>query len=103
MLSESVANAFKYYAQPDTKETERFVRLFDKLFDCLNVRSVNEAITKKKPNLKPYKSATDERLKVSHTWDMCCSKWFLYGLLATSSYNNNYIGHAGFIIIVARG
>ena len=38
--------------------------LFDRLFDCLNVRGVNEDITKRKPNLSPYRSVNDHRLKV---------------------------------------
>ena len=69
-----MANALKYYGQPETVETERFVRFFDKLFDCLNVRTANEDLTKKKPNLKPYRAVADQRLAVSpvawqmHTW-----------------------------------
>lgn len=39
---------------------------FDKFFDCLNVRSLDEWAKKKKPYLKPYRSSTDERLGVSH-------------------------------------
>ena len=65
VLSESVANAFSYFDDPDTTETQRFVSLFDKFFDCLNVRSTNEWIGKRNPNLKPYTSPSDERLEVS--------------------------------------
>lgn len=65
VLSQSVANAFSYFGDPDTTETQRFVSLFDKFFDCLNVRSTNEWISKRKPNLKPYTSPSDERLEVS--------------------------------------
>ena len=46
-------------------ETERSVRTFDKFFDCLNVRSPAEDSKKGKENLKPYKTATDERLLVN--------------------------------------
>ena len=53
------------YGFPDTSETERFVRTFDKFFDCLNVRSTDEYIKKRKPNLRPYTDVTDERLTVS--------------------------------------
>lgn len=59
-----MANAFSYYGLSGTKQTEIFVRVFDKFFDCLNVRSVREGVTKKKPNLEVYKSADDARLKV---------------------------------------
>ncbi len=37
---------------------------FKKIFDCLNVRSKSEWIGKRNPNLKPYTSPADERLKV---------------------------------------
>ena len=64
MLSESVANALNYYGQSGTKETEKFIRIFDKFFDCVNVRSVSEAATKRKPNQEVYKSPDYVRLKV---------------------------------------
>ncbi len=65
VLSETVANGLKIYAGPeDTSETEKFVRTFDKFFDCLNGRNLKEHILERKPNLKPYYSPDDERLKV---------------------------------------
>ena len=67
-----MANAFKYFNDPSTTETQKFVLYFDKLFDCLNVRSTSEWLKKKKPDLKPYRSAEDERLKVS---DQLFRKW----------------------------
>ena len=60
-----MANMLKFNGDSDTTETERFVRMFDQFFDCLNVRSSNEHVTKRKPYLKPYTSSTDERLCVS--------------------------------------
>lgn len=65
MLSESVANALDYLGDPQTRETERFVRTFDKFFDCLNVRNKREYVERRKPNLRPYTSLSDERLTVS--------------------------------------
>ena len=53
-----------YFGDPDTAETEIFIRTFDRFFDCLNVRSASEWTQKKKPDLKPYTSSDDERLKV---------------------------------------
>ena len=38
--------------------------MFDKFFDCLNVRSPDEHKRQRKPDLKPYTSASDERLCV---------------------------------------
>lgn len=66
VLSTSVAEAFAYENKPYTRETERFVRIFDKFFDLMNVRSLKEGIYKRKPNLKPYRndSGSKERLQV---------------------------------------
>ena len=65
VLSESVANALAFYGDPNTQETEWFVRQFDKFFDCLNVRNLEEHRKRRKPNLKPYTDPEDERLIVS--------------------------------------
>ena len=65
VLSTSVANALGYYNLEETVETEKFVRLFDKFFDCLNVRCVSASIHRRKPDLRPYRSPDDPRLKVS--------------------------------------
>ena len=64
MLSKSVADGFEYYKVPGTSETTRFVRMFDKAFDCLNVRNLHEWREKRKADRKPYDSPTDERLEV---------------------------------------
>ena len=64
MLSSSVGNAFEYYGLEETQETEIFVRYFDKFFDCLNVRCTSESIHSRKPDLRPYRSPDDPRLKV---------------------------------------
>lgn len=63
-MSTSVANALAYFGDPKTKETEHFIRQFDRFFDCLNVRSLYEWEQKKKEDLKPYTSPEDVRLKV---------------------------------------
>ena len=48
VLSKSVADAFAYFGDVSTTETEKFVRNFDRLFDCLNVRSLSEWKTRSK-------------------------------------------------------
>ena len=70
VLSESVANALAFYGDLQTKETQRFVRIFDKFFDCLNGRNLDEHQKRRKPNLKPYRSKDDERLKVSRNYSV---------------------------------
>ena len=67
VLSKSVADAFAYFGDNSTTETEIFVRNFDRLFDCLNVRSLSEWKSKAKPDLKPYTRPDDCRLKVCNT------------------------------------
>lgn len=63
-MSKTVANAIEYLGDDDTKETVRFVKMFDKFFDMLNTRSLDEAQYKGKPDLAPYRSPEDERLEV---------------------------------------
>ena len=65
-----MAEAFAYEKKPYTKETERFVRTFDKFFDLMNVRSLKEGIHKRKPNLCPYRndSQSRDRLQASITY-----------------------------------
>jgi hypothetical protein len=38
--------------------------MFDKFFDFLNTRSLTEATRRRKPDVAPYKSINDPRLKV---------------------------------------
>jgi len=45
-------------------ETEIFVRNFDRFFDMLNTRCLEEEIYKIKPDLRAYKECNDERFKV---------------------------------------
>ena len=47
-----------------TKSTQYFIRMMDKFFDCLNVKTPYQWIHKRKENLKPYKDVNDERFKV---------------------------------------
>lgn len=49
----------------DTTETEKFCRTFDKFFDIFNIRSIDEANSKKKSDLKPIYSSTDDHLQVA--------------------------------------
>ena len=73
MLSKSVVDAFAVCREldstpssllNDTMETEKFCRIFDKFFDCMNTRCLQEAGQKRKPDLQPYRSPDDSRLKV---------------------------------------
>ena len=59
VLSNTVANALEYVGDPRTKQTERFVRMFDRFFDMLNTRSLEECVHKRKPDLAPYRNTQD--------------------------------------------
>lgn len=64
VLSSPVAAAIEYFGDPETVETQKFVRTFDRFFDCSNTRPPKEGILKRKPDLSPYRSLSDRHLKV---------------------------------------
>ena len=49
ILSNSVSVVLKNFGPPDATSTAVFFDMFDKFFDCLNVRNTMEHITKQKP------------------------------------------------------
>ena len=61
ILSNSVSVVLKNFGLPDATATAVFCDMFDKFFDCLNVRNTMEHVAKQKPFLKPYTSVDDER------------------------------------------
>lgn len=71
MLSESVSKALTLVGGQDAQETARFVSMFDKFFDCLNVSSFEKGNKSRKPFQQPYRSASDPRLKVCTSLRMC--------------------------------
>ena len=54
VLSDSVFKALTTYGPPEAIGTAVFCRMFDNLFDCLNVKNTAEAVSEAKPFLKPY-------------------------------------------------
>ena len=61
-----MADALSLEGNDMLQETEYFVRAFDRFFDCMNVRSLKEGERKMKPDLSPYREASDPRLTVSN-------------------------------------
>ena len=61
VLSSSVSIALKSFGPQEAAGTALCCEMFDKFFDCLNVRNCNGHITKQKPFLKLYSSINDER------------------------------------------
>ena len=64
VLSESVFSALSTFGPPESKATAEYCLMFDKFFDCMNVRNSAETVSKRKSFLKPFSSADDERF----TW-----------------------------------
>ena len=60
-----VANALDSFYGQEVQGTVKFIKMFDNFFDCMNTRSLTEASRNRKPNLSPYTSPSDSRLKVN--------------------------------------
>eukprot|EP00731_Ephydatia_muelleri_P028880 Em0020g524a len=63
VLSESVSKAVELIGGVEAAETAKFLIMFDKFFDCLNVSNCSEGHQQRKPFREPYRSADDFRLK----------------------------------------
>ena len=66
VLSNTTSEALGFYGIPGSAATQTFLVFMDRFFDMLNVRHPAEFAQKRKPDLKPYASPDDERLKVYH-------------------------------------
>ena len=61
----SSAESIDVDSNPHLTETKKFVLMFNKFFDCMNVRHLKECVYKRKPDVRPYNSAKDSRIKES--------------------------------------
>lgn len=66
-MSETVASTLQLLNSEGTRETRVFIRMIDKFFDCLNVKGPIVYKLKRKDDLKPYTSPSDERFKVCNS------------------------------------
>lgn len=73
MLSESVSKALQLTGGEDAEETAKFVMMFDKFFDCLNVSNFTNGARARKPFQKPYTNSEDTRLEVSKAFINNCN------------------------------
>ena len=64
-MSESVGKAFELVGGPEASGTVKFVLMFDKFFDSLNVGDFLSSQYHRKSYQAPYYSANDFRLMVS--------------------------------------
>ena len=70
VLSETVSKAIQLTGGPETDETSKFVLMFDRFFDVLNVTNFNNWVRTRKPFQRPYNSGNDERLTVCYMYIM---------------------------------
>ena len=68
-------------------ETSRFYEIFDKFFDCLNVRSPSAGKLSRNPFKDPYRSPTDFWLKV-HVYNIQCGTCINYSYMYTCTCLN---------------
>ena len=62
VLSKAVAIALRESGKDDTTGTAQLCKMMNNFFDCTNVRSLTEHITKNNSFIRPYESPDDERL-----------------------------------------
>lgn len=60
----------------ELRETIRFVNMFDKLFDSLNVSNCMSAKKERKVFKNPYRSGNDFRLEVDIVSYICSFKYY---------------------------
>ena len=66
VLSQSVSKAFAIIGNStETHETAIFCDMFNKFFDCLNVKNYDEGKLSRNPFKHPYRSSEDFRLEVN--------------------------------------
>ena len=63
VLSDTVALDIEQQNSPSTKETVRFIRYFNKFFDCLNGAHSAQHIRTRNSNLAPYTNENDPRFE----------------------------------------
>ena len=64
VLSDSVAKALPIVVGPVAEETAKFAAIFDKFFDLLNVSNFTNGTRYRKPFRDPFRSGSDDHLKV---------------------------------------
>ena len=74
-LSQSVGNAMEMQGRHDTKSTIKFIKTFNKTFDCLNVMTTN---SRGSMNKLPYKSKEDPRFEVIYLYCSLLSEFSLF-------------------------
>ena len=61
----SVACALEFIDNDATQQTRLFIRMINKFFDCLNAKGPLMARLKRKDDIAPYYSESDNRFQVT--------------------------------------
>ncbi len=69
MLSNTVGEALRWMKRPEVDKTVEFVLMFDKLFDCLNVKNLEAGRKCRNAFKAPFRDNLDFRIGVSF---FCC-------------------------------
>lgn len=67
----------------EATETAKFLLMFDRFFDCLNVSNFDDGKHQRKPFREPFRTADDFRLKVQVWWCIhtkCITSYYLQWL-----------------------
>ena len=76
VLSSSVANAFSTLRDlklmKGTEETQKFCIMFDKYFDMMNTRAIDEGLRQRKPDLRAYENVDNPRFQVCYIYSYVC-------------------------------
>ena len=76
VLSHSVETVIKEFGTKEATETSKYCSYYDLFFECLNVRSIDEHVKKRKAFLKPYSNLDDVRFEwLIHTFLKYFADW----------------------------
>ena len=64
-MSGTVGKALLLTGGPEVEETAKFVLMFNKFFDVLNVTNFTNGTRYRNPDIHPYRHKDDDRLLVS--------------------------------------
>ena len=59
VLSSTMSSVLTQFGPPETSATAEYCKMIDQFFNCLNVRSLDEHLRKRKPLLAPFTSIED--------------------------------------------
>jgi len=66
VFSETVSKVLTFSGDPEVTETAKFVLMFDRFFDCLNVTNFDHCKNERKVFQNPYRKPGDFRIKVGY-------------------------------------